>query len=158
MKSKIGTVEEKMKAIHSHNLNYWVWGLPHPPPTSHLHFLNLVKFKPSLSLNILLNIVLVVALRLIVINKNITRAVQITAAAPFCTRGLEYRLGPGGSLSGGRVILLHFLGLENIQMFLCLYAKWKLSVRNAESKNNHHPPSTIDSWHLPCSRKSWEMF
>lgn len=54
MKSKIGTVEGKMKAIHSHNLNYGVWGLPRPPPPN-LHLLNLMEFTLSLSLNILLN-------------------------------------------------------------------------------------------------------
>lgn len=72
MKSKIGTVEGKMKAIHSLNLNYRVWGLPHPPHTPHLYLLNLAEFKLSLSLNILFNTVLEVAVRLIIIIKNMT--------------------------------------------------------------------------------------
>lgn len=94
MKSKIGTVEGKMKEIHSHKFNYWVWGLPHP----HLHLPNLVEFKLSLSLNFLLNTVLEVALRLIVIIKNMIWAMQIAKAAPFWTRGVEHTLGPGGWL------------------------------------------------------------
>lgn len=154
MKSKIGTVEGKMKAIHSHNLNYRVWGLPHPPPPN-LHLLNLMEFTLSLSLNILLNTVLKVALTLIFSIKNMTHAMQIAKAAPSCSRGLEYRLGPGGWLPGARVILLHFLSLENIHTFVCkveaLWGKcWK--------QTNHPTPNHFHSWHLPCPWKNWEMF
>lgn len=136
MKSKIGTVEGKTKVIHSHTLNYWVWGLPHLPLTPYLHFLNLVEFKLSLALNTALE----VALRLMVIIKNMTCTMQIAKAAPFCPR-LECRLGPGADYQGVESFSFTFLVYKTHK---CLCAKWKPSVGNDKYKKptTSSPPIT----------------
>lgn len=88
-----------------------------------------MESKLSFYLNILINTVLKLALRLIFIIKNITHATQITKAAPYCTVRLEQGLGPGGWLS----VSSHSPSpsVANI-----LYAKWKSSMGNTESRIN----------------------
>lgn len=129
MKSKIGTVEGKTKVIHSHTLNYWVWGLPHLPLTPYLHFLNLVEFKLSLSLNTALE----VALRLMVIIKDMTCTMQIAKAAPFCPR-LECRLGPGAD----------YQGVESFSFAFLVYKHTNVCVQSGsplwEMTNTKNPP------------------